>query len=72
MGYFNAKIGVRNTNDKMNCTGPFVTGNRNERGERLLDFAERKQPNSIKLTLLQSSKQILDMGSSRRCDQKPN
>ena len=40
MGDFNAKIGVRNTNDKMNCTGPFGTGNRNERGERLLDSAE--------------------------------
>ena len=39
MGDFNAKIGVRNTNDKMKCTGPFGTGNRNERGERLLDFA---------------------------------
>ena len=40
MSDFNAKIGVRNTNDKMKCTGPFGTGNRNERGERLLDFAE--------------------------------
>ena len=40
LGDFNAKIGVRNTNDKMKCTGPFGTGNRNERGERLLDFAE--------------------------------
>ena len=40
MGDFNAKIGVRNTNDKMKCIGPFGTGNRNERGERLLDFAE--------------------------------
>ena len=40
MGDFNAKIGVRNTNDEMKCTGPFGTGNRNERGERLLDFAE--------------------------------
>ena len=40
MGDFNVKIGVRNTNDKMKCTGPFGTGNRNERGERLLDFAE--------------------------------
>ena len=40
MGDFNAKIGMRNTNDKMKCTGPFGTGNRNERGERLLDFAE--------------------------------
>ena len=40
MGNFNAKIGVRNTNDKMKCTGPFGTGNRNERGERLLHFAE--------------------------------
>ena len=40
MGDFNANIGVRNTNDKMKCTGPFGTGNRNEKGERLLDFAE--------------------------------
>ena len=40
MGDFKAKIGVRNTNDKMKCTGPFGTGNRNERGERLLYFAE--------------------------------
>ena len=40
MGDFNAKIGVRNINDKMKCTGPFGTGNRNERGERLLDFTE--------------------------------
>ena len=28
MGDFNAKIGVRNTNDKMKCTGPFGTGNK--------------------------------------------
>ena len=34
MGDFNAKIGVGN------CTGPFGTGNRNERGERLLDFTK--------------------------------
>ena len=40
MGDFNAKIGVRNINDNMKCTGPFGTGNRNERGERLLNFAE--------------------------------
>ena len=37
---FNSKIGVRNINDMMKCTGPFGTGNRNEREERLLDFAE--------------------------------
>ena len=40
MGDYNAIIGVRNINDNMKCTGPFGTGNRNERGERLLDFAE--------------------------------
>ena len=33
MGDFNAKTGVRNINDTMKCTGPFGTGNRNERGE---------------------------------------
>ena len=40
MGDFNAKIGVRNINDTMKCTGPFGTDNRNGRGERLLEFAE--------------------------------
>ena len=39
-GDLNAKIGERNINDIMKCTGPFGTGNRNERWERLLDFAE--------------------------------
>ena len=38
MADFNGKIGVRNEN--MKCIGPFGTGNRNEIGERLLDFAE--------------------------------
>ena len=44
---FNAKVGVRNINDNMKCTGPFGTGNRNEKGERLLDFAEE---NSLVVT----------------------
>ena len=48
--------------------------NRQQKWERgkTAGFCWRKQPSSNKLTLLQSSKQILDMGSSRRCDQKPN
>ena len=37
---FDAKIGMRSMNDNMKCVGPFGIGNRNERGERLLDFAE--------------------------------
>ena len=40
MGDFNAKIGVRSINNNMKRIGPFGKGNRNERGERLLDFAE--------------------------------
>ena len=40
MGDFNVKTGVQNINEHMKCTGPFGIGNRNERGERLLDFAE--------------------------------
>ena len=40
MDDFNVKIGVRNINDTMKCTGPFRIGNRNKRGEKLLDFAE--------------------------------
>ena len=48
--------------------------NRQQKWERgkTAGFCWRKQPSSNKLTLLQSSKQKLDMGSSRRCDQKPN
>ena len=38
IGDFNARNGVRNINENMKCTGPPGTGNRNERGERLLDF----------------------------------
>ena len=40
MDDFNAKVGVRNVNENMKCIGPLGTGNRNERGERLLEFAE--------------------------------
>ena len=50
MGDFNAKIGVRNTNDKMKCTGPFGTDNRNERGERSLDFAEENEEENNNIT----------------------
>ena len=40
MGAFNVKTGARNMNDTKKCTGPLGRGNRNERGERLLDFVE--------------------------------
>ena len=40
IGDSNAKTGVRNINDNMKCIGPFGTGNRNNRGERLLGFAK--------------------------------
>ena len=47
MDDLNAKTGVRNINEIMKCIGPFGTGNRDERGERLLDFAEE---NSLVVT----------------------
>ena len=40
MGDLNARTEVRNINENMKCLGPFGTGNRNEGGETLLDFAE--------------------------------
>ena len=40
MDDFNANIGVRTMNENMKCKRPFGIGNRNERGERLLDLAE--------------------------------
>ena len=42
MGDLNAKIGIRNINENMKDIVPFGTGNRHERGERLLDFAGKK------------------------------
>ena len=42
MGNFYGKIGVRRIHDNMKYIGPFGTGNRNERGKRLLEFAEEK------------------------------
>ena len=39
-GGFNSKIRVRNITDNWKCICNFGTGNRNERRERLLDFAE--------------------------------
>ena len=40
MDDFHTRIGVRIINNNMECTGPFGTGNRNERGEKLPEFAE--------------------------------
>ena len=37
---FDAQTGVRNINENMKCLWPFGTGNRNEREERLLNFAD--------------------------------
>lgn len=37
MGYFNAKVGLRNNRE--NSMGKFGIGKRNERGDRLVDFA---------------------------------
>ena len=39
MGDFNARTGVRSINDIIKYLSLFEIGNRNERDERLLDFA---------------------------------
>ena len=41
-------------------------------GGKTPGFCWRKQPGRIKFTLLKDSKQILDMGSPKGCDRKPN
>ena len=43
MGDFNAKIGRKQQWEKGNCTGGFGIGEKNERGERLINFAEEKK-----------------------------
>ena len=73
MGDFNAKTGVRNIknmNENTKCIGPFGTGIRNERGERLLDFAEENDLVQTSSFFLKGSKQMLDMGSPSGYDQK--
>ena len=39
MGDFNAKIGIKEKNENLKWIGPHGMGIRNDRGERLLDFA---------------------------------
>ena len=41
MGDFNAKVGIGNDVNEI-CTGKFGSGNRNVRGERLVEFATYK------------------------------
>ena len=41
MGHFSVRLGARSVNDNMSSVGPFGIGNINERGERLLNFAEQ-------------------------------
>lgn len=41
MGDFNAKVGLRGNTSEL-CTGKFGSGTRNERGERLIEFATFK------------------------------
>ena len=43
MGDFNAKIGRKQQWEKGKCTGRFGIGGKNERGERLINFAEEKR-----------------------------
>ena len=45
IGDFNSKVGIRTRNDEQ-CTGPHGLGSRNERGERLIRFA---QENNMKI-----------------------
>ena len=39
MGDFNAKIGIKDKNENLEWIWPYGIGIRNDRGERLLDFA---------------------------------
>ena len=43
MGDFNAKIGRKQQWEKGKCTGGFGIGEKRERGERLINFAEEKR-----------------------------
>ena len=65
MGDFNAKTGVRSINDDMKCVGAFGISN------RLLDFV-KENILLISNSFFKKAANILDMGSPKRSDQKPN
>ncbi|GFO06672.1 craniofacial development protein 2-like [Plakobranchus ocellatus] len=54
MGDFNAKIGKKDKHSDTQSMGPFGTGEKNVRGERLINFAEERNL-IIANTLLQNS-----------------
>ena len=57
MGDFNAIFGVRSINDNIKCVRTFGIGNRNDRGERLLDFAEENNL-AITISIFQKAENI--------------
>ena len=43
LGDFNAKVGTETANDEKEVKGPHCLGNRNDRGQMLLDFCSENQ-----------------------------
>ena len=74
MGDFNAKIGIKEKNDNLKWIGPHGIGIRNDRGERLLDFAANNKLDSTccKHILPKASLTLLDMGITRRSIPQPD
>ena len=71
MGDFNAKIGRREAGEEF-IMGKFGTGERNKRGERLLEFAAEQKLKVTNTYFKKAKKPILDMGESKWNHKKPN
>ena len=71
-GDFNAKIGTKTKEEDFKRMGAFGIRERNERGDRLIEFAEENNLIIANILFQKPEKQILDLGVTRWGNKKPN
>lgn len=69
MGDFNAKV-RRRSNEESDIVGPHTYGDRNERGDRLIAYANKENLIISKHLFQEEQSKILDMGKSKWAKRK--
>ncbi|GFO41147.1 endonuclease-reverse transcriptase [Plakobranchus ocellatus] len=72
MGDFNAKIGKKDKHSDTQSMGPFGTGEKNVRGERLKNFAEERNLKIANTFFQKPEKKNVNMGVTRWNNQEPD
>ena len=72
IGDFKAKIGAKTKEEDFKSMEAFGIEERNERGERLIEFAEEHKLITANTLFQKPQKQILDLGVTRWGNKKPN